>query len=116
MNLLFTFELARRLEGTGVTANAVHPGLARSGLIAEAPGHHALAAEAWISAPPQRAATDIVRLAIRPSLRRSMGSSFIKERVKASEYAHDREAQRSCGMSALNWRGFSKDCGPLNKK
>ncbi len=26
-NVLFTAELARRLEGTGVTANAVHPGL-----------------------------------------------------------------------------------------
>jgi retinol dehydrogenase-12 len=25
-NLLFTYELARRLEGTGVTANALHPG------------------------------------------------------------------------------------------
>lgn len=25
-NLLFTFELARRLKGTGVTANALHPG------------------------------------------------------------------------------------------
>jgi len=26
-NVLFTYELARRLEGTGVTANALHPGL-----------------------------------------------------------------------------------------
>jgi NAD(P)-dependent dehydrogenase (short-subunit alcohol dehydrogenase family) len=26
MNLYFTFELARRLQGTGVTANALHPG------------------------------------------------------------------------------------------
>src|SRR5262249_13581492 len=25
-NLLFTYELARRIEGTGVTVNAVHPG------------------------------------------------------------------------------------------
>ena len=32
-NLLFTFELARRLEGTGVTANAVHPGLVATGLL-----------------------------------------------------------------------------------
>ena len=32
MNLLFTRELARRLDGTGVTANAVHPGLRRDPL------------------------------------------------------------------------------------
>ena len=30
-NVLFTYELARRLEGTGVTANALHPGVIRSG-------------------------------------------------------------------------------------
>jgi retinol dehydrogenase-14 len=31
MNLYFTFELARRLEGTDVTANALHPGFVASG-------------------------------------------------------------------------------------
>lgn len=30
-NVLFTYELARRLEGTGVTANTLHPGIVRSG-------------------------------------------------------------------------------------
>lgn len=31
-NVLFTYELARRLEGTGVTVNAVHPGLVNTGI------------------------------------------------------------------------------------
>jgi retinol dehydrogenase-14 len=31
-NLLFTYELARRLEGTGVTANAVEPGFVKTNL------------------------------------------------------------------------------------
>jgi len=31
MNLLFAFELVRRLEGSGVTSNAVHPGAVASG-------------------------------------------------------------------------------------
>ena len=30
-NILFTMELARRLEGTGVTANALHPGFVATG-------------------------------------------------------------------------------------
>ena len=34
-NLLFTFKLARRLEGTPISANAVHPGIVRSGLMRE---------------------------------------------------------------------------------
>lgn len=31
-NVLFTYELARRLQGTAVTANCLHPGLVRTGL------------------------------------------------------------------------------------
>ena len=31
-NLLFTYELARRLEGSGVTVNALHPGLVRTNI------------------------------------------------------------------------------------
>ncbi len=33
-NLLFTYELARRLEGTGVTANSLHPGLVATSFMA----------------------------------------------------------------------------------
>ena len=31
-NILFTYELARRLEGSGVTANALHPGVVRTNI------------------------------------------------------------------------------------
>lgn len=37
-NLLFTFALARRLEGTGVIVNAFHPGVVRTGLMKEVRG------------------------------------------------------------------------------
>src|SRR6266702_2016460 len=30
-NVMFTYELARRMEGTGVTATALHPGVVRTG-------------------------------------------------------------------------------------
>ena len=33
-NLLFTYELARRLEGTGVTVNGMHPGMVVTNLVA----------------------------------------------------------------------------------
>jgi NAD(P)-dependent dehydrogenase (short-subunit alcohol dehydrogenase family) len=32
-NIVFTYELARRLEGTGVTANCLHPGVIRTNLM-----------------------------------------------------------------------------------
>ena len=37
-NVMFSYELARRLQGTSVTANALHPGLARTAFGAEDPG------------------------------------------------------------------------------
>jgi len=37
-NVLFTYELARRLRGTTVTANALHPGLVNTAFGAEDPG------------------------------------------------------------------------------
>jgi NAD(P)-dependent dehydrogenase (short-subunit alcohol dehydrogenase family) len=36
-NVLFSYELARRLEGVAVTANALHPGMVRTGFGAEDP-------------------------------------------------------------------------------
>ena len=36
-NILFAFELARRLEGTGVTSNALHPGVVNTGIGRHAP-------------------------------------------------------------------------------
>jgi retinol dehydrogenase-14 len=36
-NILFSYELARRLEGSSVTANALHPGVVRTGFGAEDP-------------------------------------------------------------------------------
>jgi NAD(P)-dependent dehydrogenase (short-subunit alcohol dehydrogenase family) len=37
-NVLFTYQLARRLRGTAVTANALHPGVASTSFGAEDPG------------------------------------------------------------------------------
>ena len=38
-NVLFTYELARRLPGISVTANALHPGVVSTAFGAEDPGH-----------------------------------------------------------------------------
>ncbi len=37
-NILFTFELSRRLEGTGVTANCLHPGMVATNAASESLG------------------------------------------------------------------------------
>jgi NAD(P)-dependent dehydrogenase (short-subunit alcohol dehydrogenase family) len=74
-DLLFTFELARRLEGTGVTANAVHPGLVRTNLMRGAPAPLRLATR-LVSAAPERAAAAIAPLATSPEYGGRSGRFF----------------------------------------
>jgi NAD(P)-dependent dehydrogenase (short-subunit alcohol dehydrogenase family) len=66
LNLMFTFELARRAKRWDVRANAFHPGLVRSELMREAPRMIRAAARV-VSRSPERAAHDLVELAISPA-------------------------------------------------
>ncbi len=66
LNLMFTFELARRAKRWDVRSNAFHPGLVRSELMREAP-RLIRAASRVVSRSPDRAAHDLVELAISPS-------------------------------------------------
>jgi NAD(P)-dependent dehydrogenase (short-subunit alcohol dehydrogenase family) len=87
-NLLFTFELARRLAGTGVTVNAVHPGLVKSKLMREAfPPIRWLASLAASS--PETAAAGPVYLASSPDVANVTGRLFKgTHAIAASDYAH----------------------------
>ena len=76
-DLLFTFELARQLAGTGVTANAVHPGLVRTTLMRGAPAP--LRWAIWpFSRSPAAAVESIVPLAIDPRYAGVTGRFFHK--------------------------------------
>ena len=93
-SLLFTFELARRLKDTGVTANAVHPGLVRTHLM-----HQALAPLRWatwlVSAPPARAARAIVPLALAPEYEGMTGRFFKSGReIEPPPYTRHAEVAR----------------------
>jgi NAD(P)-dependent dehydrogenase (short-subunit alcohol dehydrogenase family) len=64
-NLLFTFALARRLGGVGVTANAYHPGIVRTRLMREAPAPMRLLLSlfSFMAQPPEKAAAGLAWLA-----------------------------------------------------
>jgi NAD(P)-dependent dehydrogenase (short-subunit alcohol dehydrogenase family) len=93
-NLLFTMELAHRLQNSGVTVNAVHPGLVRSNLMNES-----FAPLRWLtwllSSPPNRAAMQIARLATDPQFVSTTGK-FLHDgkEIQADPYALDPENQR----------------------
>jgi NAD(P)-dependent dehydrogenase (short-subunit alcohol dehydrogenase family) len=98
-NVLFTYELARRLEGSDVTANTVHPGLVRTGF-----GHDnarltralmTLSQLPPISASARRGARTQVSQAATPADEGVSGRSFARCRARRSaRISYDRDAQR----------------------
>lgn len=68
-NLMFTFELARRLQGTGVTVNAVHPGVFKSNL-GKQNRPRPLSVMFWFISPfvatPEQAAERVLNVATAP--------------------------------------------------
>ncbi|MBO0689376.1 MAG: SDR family NAD(P)-dependent oxidoreductase, partial [Candidatus Dormibacteraeota bacterium] len=96
-NILFTAELARRLEGSGVTANCFHPGFVASGFARNnGPlvrlGMH-LARP--FARSPQRGAETLVWLADSPDVAGETGGYFVdRRRVTPSRAAQDAAAAR----------------------
>ncbi len=96
-NILFTRELARRLEGTGVTANCAHPGVVRTRLGRE--GSLLLRLGLMLARPfllsPQRGTGTIVYLATFPEVAGATGGYYVKRRRREpSAAARDEAAAR----------------------
>ena len=96
-NILFTRELARRLDGTGVTANCAHPGVVRTGFGRES--RPLLKLGIMIARPfmlsPERGADTIVYLASSPDVAGQTGGYYVKrQRREPSAAARDDAAAR----------------------
>jgi NAD(P)-dependent dehydrogenase (short-subunit alcohol dehydrogenase family) len=79
-NILFTTELARRLEGTGVTANALHPGLTRTGFGRNNPGLLMTIMGVvipLIARSPEKGAKTSIYLASSPEVQGTTGKYFV---------------------------------------
>jgi NAD(P)-dependent dehydrogenase (short-subunit alcohol dehydrogenase family) len=83
-NILFTYELARRLDGTGVTANAVHPGWVNSNFQVAAGLN-----QRGVLTNEEGADTQIW-MATAPELEGVTGKYFIRRReARSSDASHD---------------------------
>jgi NAD(P)-dependent dehydrogenase (short-subunit alcohol dehydrogenase family) len=107
-NILFTVELARRLRGTGVTANCFHPGLVATGwnrnngpLMTVA-----MSIARPFSRSPRKGAETLVWLADSPVVGQETGGYFVdKRRTAPSAPAQDDEAARRLwGLSEAQTR------------
>jgi NAD(P)-dependent dehydrogenase (short-subunit alcohol dehydrogenase family) len=96
-NLYFTYELARRLEGTGVTVNAMHPGFVATNMAAN---------NGWLvrlflplvhrnSLTPEQGASTAVYLASSPDVEGVTGKYFVREReVESDSISYDESVAR----------------------
>jgi len=96
-NILFTNELARRLAGTGVTANSAHPGTVATGFARDDDASGILAFGIKVIKPfvltPEKGARTSVYLASSPEVADVTGQYFVKCRPRSpSAAARDPEA------------------------
>jgi NAD(P)-dependent dehydrogenase (short-subunit alcohol dehydrogenase family) len=96
-NILFTYELARRLAGSGVTANALHPGFVASrfatnnGLLAKI----GMSLMHFIAISPEEGAQTSIYLASSPEVKGITGKYFVKCQPQHSDPAtYDAERAR----------------------
>jgi NAD(P)-dependent dehydrogenase (short-subunit alcohol dehydrogenase family) len=93
-NVLFTYELARRLTGTGVTSNSLTPGVVATRMLADYMGSRGGADSTFGASPEEGAATSIY-LAASPEVERVTGKYFERKKpVASSRESHDEAAAR----------------------
>lgn len=85
-NRMWTWALARRLEGTGVTANAMHPGAVNTPLFRKGGGWRSLAGAAYgrvMGKTPEEGADTVVYLASSPQVE-GLSGRFWADRAERS--------------------------------
>ncbi len=88
-NILFTYELARRLDGTGVTVNAVHPGFVDTNF------QRAAGLDMRGHLTPEEGADTQVWLATAPEVAGVTGRYFVRRRdTPSSEASYDAATAR----------------------
>jgi len=117
-NLLFSYELARRLDGTGVTANAVNPGLVRTDL---GRGNGLVRDVAWrlihlrhrsVSLTADQGADTVSFLASSPSVEGLTGKYFFERRpVDSSPGSRDVAAAARLWSLSEQWCGVTTTQG-----
>jgi NAD(P)-dependent dehydrogenase (short-subunit alcohol dehydrogenase family) len=89
-NVMFTYELARRLEGTGVTATVLHPGVVRTAFAAEDPSplwKVLLPVIRPVLKSPARGAATSIYLASAPEVEDVSGKYFVNRKPRSTNKA-----------------------------
>lgn len=114
-NVMFTYALARRLAGTGVTVNCLHPGMVDTPFGREGSFLYRLSksiARPFLYMPPEKGAATQVWMASAPEMEDVTGNYYVRKRsVKSSALSYREEIQEKlwqvsetlCGLE--RWEG-----------
>ena len=110
-NVMFTYELARRLEGTGVTATVLHPGVVRTSFGAEDQAAYLAVmtrvARLFMKTPAQGAGTPVY-LASSPQVEGITGRYFVNRKPKTSSKAsYDTAAAARLWQASIDLAGLT---------
>lgn len=98
-NVLFTYELSRRLEGADITVNAVHPGLVNTGFGDNMTGIMRpifKLMKTLAGRTPKKGAETLVYLASSPEVAGISGKYwFDMKQLRSSEISYDRDQQKA---------------------
>jgi NAD(P)-dependent dehydrogenase (short-subunit alcohol dehydrogenase family) len=109
-NILFTRELARRLAGTGVTANCLHPGFVATRFGDQSGGAFSFIVRIakTFAISPEKGAETIVYLASSDDVAAVSGEYFYKNRVATpSQAARDDDAAKRLWLASEKLAGTS---------
>ncbi len=112
--ILFTYELARRLQGTGVTANCLHPGPVATDAPLKDPdlstaGRLMYRLVRTFFQSPEKGAETSVYLATSPEVAGLTGKYFIKKRAVASSPAsYDEDSARRLWATSAQLTGLAE--------
>ncbi len=113
-NVLFTYELARRLQGSGVTATALHPGVVSTAFGAEDPGRTQRILVPLLRPfmkDPARGAATSIHLASAPEVEGVTGRYFVNSAPRrSSARSHDAD------VAARLWRVSSDLVGLATRR
>jgi NAD(P)-dependent dehydrogenase (short-subunit alcohol dehydrogenase family) len=110
MAIMWTYALARRLQGTGVTANALHPGVVATNFGKEAGGMWPamFTALAPFELSPEKGARTAIFLASSPEVANATGQYFVKSKpARSSKESYDVAAQERLWTLCEQVTGFA---------
>ena len=108
-NVFFTYELARRLSTTGVTANCLHPGAVATGIFRALP-KFVEAIIKMVTLSPEKGAETSLYLAASPDVEGVTGKYFVKKtETRSSPESYNKETARQLWAVSAQLTGLGNE-------